>query len=272
MRLRETWISERGLLIYKALPLAVPGESSQDQSHLAAAAQGDPKGWRKQRKPVSQAQTTDGRGSPTPAHAPQVRSPPTPTGSSQTLPTAPKSFRSPKPSELSDHPPALRGGETPRGKKDPGSAEETRVHRTPQPNSPGTKRPPDSLPHSQGEGRFSAPEGRYLVAGPVVHLHGGFGSPRRRSKAPVEIRLRTLASGEAPPPFIAQGFCLRSPAYVLQWTWWGRGLKDREEKLVKLSCLGELRIPRPRENFWPDLSSESKRCTLRTRTASVAIS
>lgn len=238
------------------------------------------KGGETERKPVSQAQIADGRGSPTPAQTPQVRPPPTPTGSSQTLPTVPKSFRSTKPSRGLAHPQALRGGETetPKGKKDPGPAEQTQVHATPHSNPPSTMRPPDSVPTAGTEGHFSAPEGRYLVAGPLVLLHGGFGSPRGRSKATVGLRNHALASGEAPPLLLAQGFCLRRPRLCValeqssrdRTRGAGAGIKGQGGgALIELSRLARLRVPpRPRVHFRPGRSSESKGCMLRARPVS----
>lgn len=94
----------------------------------------------------------------------------------------------------------------------PGPAQRTRVQRTPHPTTLGCPElgdHPTGTPHQGGRGRgrghFQAPEGRYLVAVAVVLLHGGSDSHRGRSNAPVELRGRAVASGEAPPPFIARG-------------------------------------------------------------------
>ena len=81
-----------------------------------------------------------------------------------------------------------------------------------------TTLPRQSAETGGGGGRSGAAEGRYLVAGAMVLLHGGAESPGGRSYGRVKLRGRALASGEAPPPFMARGVPYAGPAFASsQW-------------------------------------------------------
>ena len=81
-----------------------------------------------------------------------------------------------------------------------------------------TTLPRQSAETGGGGGHSGATEGRYLVAGAMVHLHGGAESPGGRSYGRVKLRGRALASGEAPPPCMARGVPHAGPAFASsQW-------------------------------------------------------